>query len=706
MLFMFPVIDLTTIGTIIELVIQIGQTAVEIGILHYLVFEKGWLDLIRLISFWLDTLVIKYIDKFYSYFDKILNGKIFAPDVIERVMNSVYLFVSVIVLFKLIMLLIKYVANPEMVSDEKGGGGALVKRIVIGMSLMLFLNTIFDYGYKLQSAILNDNIFGKVLLTKGQLSSYEKNKDQMGRLLGFNIYQAFWNLDTNQITKKSIINRYNNAISIKDPTAFGDINEKYGNDYAIDYFPILSTVMLFYVLYLIIKYCIDIVVRMFKLFVLQMLGPIAIADYMVDGDKEGMFKAWTKTTIAAYAMLFMRVFCIWFVAFITTLMNQKCTKTVNGVCTDSLLYITTDSAGNATPDYLLRALITLGLLAFLMDLPKLLSELFGLDLEQDASVKGLMGKVGGAAKMVGMGALAAGGAAVGGALGSMKAGTSALKQFGQNKAQTKAKLAKLDPSDPNYAQKSKAIKQQSRLHNATLASNTLGTAGGFASGVMAAALSSTPLNSAVGSSSNASSSVQNRSNEYGNNTAVALKVKEDKLADIKSEEEKAKAEKAEADTAQYRQHQMATSAASYGQQVATNKRLSQISENTEVTATQTVNMNQQLGTVSGNIEAIAQNTETTAQQIVNVDQKLGKIDDNVGQIKTNTNMIAEDTIQQTINVEQQLGEISSNVGKVAANTDMIAEDTIQQTLNVEQLVETTTGGEVPSTNDNKSILDE
>ena len=179
---------------------------------------------------------------------------------------------------------------------------------------------------------------------------------------------------------------------------------------------------------------------------------------MINGDKEGMFKAWTKTTIAAYAMLFMRVFCIWFVAFITTLMNQKCTASANGVCKDSLLYMTVDASGNATPDYLLRALITLGLLAFLMDLPKLLSEVFGLDLEQDASVKGLMGKVGGAAKMIGLGAVAAGGAAVGGAIGSIKGTVSAGKGLVANRAENKGKLdAKAAKKDPNYAKKMKEI---------------------------------------------------------------------------------------------------------------------------------------------------------------------------------------------------------------------------------------------------------
>ena len=61
-------------------------------------------------------------------------------------------------------------------------------------------------------------------------------------------------------------------------------------------------------------------------------------------------------------------------------MNTRCETVVNGVCQDSLLYVVEGGTG----DYLLRGLITLGLLAFLMDLPKLFSDIFGLDLEQDA----------------------------------------------------------------------------------------------------------------------------------------------------------------------------------------------------------------------------------------------------------------------------------------------------------------------------------
>ena len=244
-----PVSVITDIITWIEMIAQIGVSTLELGVLNYLVFGGGWLDMIRLISFWLDNMIIKYTDMFYSYFEKILAGQIFAPNVVEGVMEKVYIFVSIFVMLKLMMLFIKNLLNPELVSDDKIGTHALVKRVIIGMCGMLLLPFIFSFSVDLQEAVLNDNIFGQILLTKSELRTYEKNKGQIGRVLAFNVYQAFWNLDTTRVTSTSIKKEYNNAIEAKDPGAFGGINEKFGDDYAYDYIPVASTIVLLYVIY-------------------------------------------------------------------------------------------------------------------------------------------------------------------------------------------------------------------------------------------------------------------------------------------------------------------------------------------------------------------------------------------------------------------------------------------------------------------------
>lgn len=415
---------MTGIQTTLDTIGKIGETSLavlEIGILITMFFGDGWLVLIRNIAFWLDQLIINYIDKFYGYFDKLLAGQIFSADVVSDVMRRVYIFVALFILVKLMILFMKYLTNPEMVSDDKLGSAALVKRVIIGMCLMLFLPTIFDLGIGFQRAILKDNIFGTMLLNETQLEYYEQNQSKMGRILGFNVYQAFWSINTSANATAQQKKEYEKVIAEADPGMLGltGINDKDGGgEFIYDYFPFVSSMVLAVVLYLIIKYCLDVVVRMFKLFLLQLTGPLAITDYMINGDSNNMFKNWTKTTLSVYLMLFIRIFSIWFIAFVTSLMQTQCRA---GEVCNSLLY------KSNPPDYLMRGIITIGLLVMLLDLPKFFSELFGLDLEQDATVKGIMQKGMNAVKGVGLGAMAAGGAAIGGAMGGLKSGTNAIK---------------------------------------------------------------------------------------------------------------------------------------------------------------------------------------------------------------------------------------------------------------------------------------
>jgi len=271
--------------------------------------------------------------------------------------------------------------------------------------------TIFGLAMDLQGAIINDQVIEKVILSKDDYLMATASKDKIGYMIGTNILQGFWN--PNPSTKGLSLRNYKDAIKNYDPSAAPDINSGKilgMGEYDYNYFPILSTVVLGYTLYLIVKFCIDVALRGFKLGFLQMMAPIAIVDYITGGPEEGAFKNWLKACKGTYLMLFIRVISLWFVVFVTTLMNKT------GNTKESLLYI----PKGGEPDYLLRAVIVIALLAFMMELPKLLSEIFGLDLEGDATVKGLMKSVAGGFKTVAGVGLAAGGAALGGMFGAAK----------------------------------------------------------------------------------------------------------------------------------------------------------------------------------------------------------------------------------------------------------------------------------------------
>ena len=358
--------------------LKITIASIELKVFLYLI-GGGWIDVIRLISFFLDSLLVKYIGMFFVYFSKIISGTIFSKDVILNVTNRLYVFIGIFVFFKLSILLIKYISSPELVSDSKLGVNSLIKRVIFGFGLIVLTPFIFNIAMDLQTAILEDKVIEKILLSEEDYLIAVANKDRVGNMIGMNILQGFWNPNNSSKSNSRSVRKYNKAVEEYDPSVVGWNNINTGRvlglgEYEYNYFPILSTVALGYTLYIMIKFCIDVALRGFKLGFLQMMAPIAIVDYMVYGNEDGTFKNWLKLCKGTYLMLFVRVISLWFVIFVTTLMQKK--------GSDSLLFL--PSGGE--PDYLLRAIIVIALLAFMMELPKLLSEVFGLDLDRKSVV--------------------------------------------------------------------------------------------------------------------------------------------------------------------------------------------------------------------------------------------------------------------------------------------------------------------------------
>lgn len=404
-----PTIDFAAIGGILaDLGINLLSYAGIAGILYAI----GGI-LIRTVSWAFDKQLINFIGYAYKYFETIVDGTLLTDSVVRGMMNRVYLLIGVIIAFRLGMLLFSYILNPSDVIDEKIGVNALVKRIVIGMILIIFIPNIFGLAFEIQKAILKDQVIEQIIMDENTFETVNEYKENhgIGKIIGMSVFSGFFHLSEDGKTSAKVKKNYEKATDIKKDYDLNIIDElempglmnsgiltEISDNYVHDYFPIFSTVVLCYILYLLVKFCLDAVVRSFKLSILQIIAPIAIVEYMINSDRNEVFKTWRKASVATFAMLFMRVVSLWFVAYVTLLMQPGAIALAAGETT--LLQ---------TSDDLLKAVIILGLLAFMMEFPKLMSEIFGLDLEQDSSVKNVLGKAAGGA-MVG---LALGGAAVG-----------------------------------------------------------------------------------------------------------------------------------------------------------------------------------------------------------------------------------------------------------------------------------------------------
>lgn len=441
----------------LQLIGQISQLSVIIWF-----FSGGWKFVLRTIGFDIDTLLVNVIARVYEYFLQVLNGDMFNEDVVNALLKNVYVFIGVIMFFRLMMLIIKYLINPDLVGDNKIGVNALVKRVIIGLMGIIFIPTLFDLALDLQAHILQDNIIQQIVVPADMLDAVKEKQKDGGKYIGTYVLAGFISPGENASSKTKT--EYENALADGDLSGLSTL-KKDGflvGEYEYDYFYLLSTFCLCYVLYILIKYTLDVITRFLRMLMYQMLAPIAMIEYMINGADDGVFKAWKTGILGTYFMLFIRVLALWFVIFITVLMtSDKNNLYVKG----SLL---------ASDDYLLRAFIIMAVIGFMMDLPKLVGQVFGLDFEQEGNAGGLLKQVGGMMKGAAMGALALGGAAVGGAIGTGKAA------FGMTAAGKKWNKGKTDLADkkPELMGLVNASKQSGRgITSAIMGSNSI--TGGF-----------------------------------------------------------------------------------------------------------------------------------------------------------------------------------------------------------------------------------
>jgi len=469
-----------------------------VAILTYMILG-GWKYVFRAVSFFFDTQLVKLIGTVFGYFNQLLTLDMFEEKLVDALLRNVYIFIGVIMFFRLMMLVIKYLVNPDLLSDAKSSVGALIQRVIIGCCGILFIPTIFDLANDLQRAILEDSIIQQIIIPKDMIDIMEDKINQGGHFIGTYVLSGF--LSPNSSASSSDVKQFDLGIQQGDLSNV-DINEGgfLTQKFKYDYFFFISTLALGYTFYYMLKYCIDIAGRCFKLLLYKLLSPIAMIEYMINGSQDGVFKQWLTSTISTYAMLFVRILAIWFVLLVTTLMGEKSGGYAGELLTNN--------------DYFLRAIIIIALLGFMMDLPKLIGQIFGLDLEQEGSAMGVLKQVGGMVKGAAIGGLAIGGAAIGGLTGGLGGAVGARRQA---KAAGKAE-----------GLKGKELREQTRKN---LKGNLkdLDAGGMFragTAGIFAAAMGS---NQFTGSAYNSASQNKKSTESIGDNAnAQARKKKEEK----------------------------------------------------------------------------------------------------------------------------------------------------------------------------------
>lgn len=392
MLFMLGAAEWVQVGQLAGIigstVIQIFQMMTIKDLLNNM-FNGAWLlDQARKWGLYFDKILIEFSDKAYYYFEKIVGGTLITPTVTEKFMSRIYIIVGIFIFFKLAMVAIKYMINPEQFLDDKLGAQTLVKRVILGSIIIILIPFIFSTANKLQTYIIEDRVIEKIILPRDAYNELTKRDSQgnktsdQGKRLAMMVFNGFfgWNEAVPHESANRIYNAYSRVVNYDDVSSFDQsyMNTKVGDEYVISYVPIISTLAVGYLLFMLIKYAMEAAFRSFKLVFMQLLSPFVIVNYMLDPSQEEVMKKWVNATVSTYLMIFIRVMTLWFASLV-------CYYLKNGIPLES-----GETSLLNEPDALLKALIVLGLFAFLKDLPKIISEIFGYNLQENEAIGGIM----------------------------------------------------------------------------------------------------------------------------------------------------------------------------------------------------------------------------------------------------------------------------------------------------------------------------
>lgn len=346
---------------------------------------SGIKSFIKGIFIWLVAGIYKLAAGLFKVFVLLTDGNIISGSDYEMFISNFYVVIGVVMLFVIAFELLKFMVNPD---DNKSTSAIkkMITNLITSTIILVLLPTIFAFLFDLQSSILTQqNLLGRFFGFGGTTTeSNSKNEVSQGAyMISNNIFTAFFNV-SEEVTSEEELKEAQHGIDSNDSTLKFDeaINKVQANgnfavyanfsdavvDDKIDYNFFVSLIAGLGLLYIAVSYCLDMGVRAVKLVFYQLIAPIPIMFRIIpEGKLSGSFNQWLKITITCYLEVFTRLFALYFCIYLCQRIDAS------GGFLDSV-------RGYGIFTWLLtKACLFIGIVTFMKQAPKLLSEVTGID---------------------------------------------------------------------------------------------------------------------------------------------------------------------------------------------------------------------------------------------------------------------------------------------------------------------------------------
>lgn len=342
--------------------------------------------------------IYKFIPNVYSIFYNIANTRLFqeGDTTVQQLSANIYVLVSVVMLFAFSVTILSAIVNPDLLSDKKKGVAAIFKRSIIGLVLIVVIPFAFDEMYKIQENVMDNNLIEKIIVgsdfqcREGEEGECEKGGNGGQVIAGNLISSVLYPIDNEVEISEDLNESYSDMVrkDIKNIgiiakniniTTDGDTKNwgKFDDDnYAFQFDGLIAIVAGIATCYILLLYAIDMAVRVFKLTFLELTAPISIVAYMASGEK--VLNSWGKEVMKTFLDVFVRIAAMAiYLFFISSLAS----------------YLNTVDKGNHDWSFTLKALLIVGMLIFVKQLPDYINKVFGTDIKLKGGISGRLGEM-------------------------------------------------------------------------------------------------------------------------------------------------------------------------------------------------------------------------------------------------------------------------------------------------------------------------
>ena len=367
----------------------------------------SWVAIPRFIGIWIDSIAFALVDDLYNLIVDFSKLEFFSSDAIKSVMKSTYVVISIFALFRIAIILVNAIINPDKLTDSKNGFLPVLRNFVLMFVLLVLTPRLFTEAYKIQSTIVEGNYIQKLFL-RSSAKAENPGKELKKIVVSSLVYpdKNFATYDVEEGYKingpyadkcdgncKKAIEAYNNDVLTGNEGMFTTLSKYIGTSKKVDinddgdsetifvynYMFIVTFAAGIFITYVLASMGLDIAIRAVELAVLQIISPLFIVT-MIDPKsvQSGPFKKWLQTVGKTYVSLFIKIAILTLMTLLISILN-----------TASL-----DSLG-----FLGKLVAVLAILIFAKKAPKWIGDMVGV--EGDSAGLGGLGKKLGSAAIVG-----------------------------------------------------------------------------------------------------------------------------------------------------------------------------------------------------------------------------------------------------------------------------------------------------------------